>query len=473
MAGTGNVTAAVAASVVSGGVESVGFLNDLVAKLWDYINVAGANLTKELVEPMFQETLPGPLKSLHFVKIDLGRTPIKFDNVDVQSRDKGVVKLDIDVHWDGNCDIELASSVLKFGVESVKIKGRMSVLLCPLMERLPVVSAMQIGFINPPELELDFTGLAQVADFSFIDDTIRSIINNILASILVLPNRLLIKLNPANDLYLTYKPPLGMVRLTIEKGDGFKVPKQFIKDVPDVYCKIRFGANEIWKTATKNNDTTPEWKERRDYLLADHDQMLKITAYDSDIGKDDDLGSGSITVGNLLLAGKTADIPLKKEDEDTGATVTVTCTIYEFTDDTVSFEMPNHREKGLLCGMATVLVPGASNIPGPKEEAASKVKLNFGSMEFLSPIIFDNPGVDALNPPYDWIVRIPLTYRIVDETPDFEFTLMNGKKVLGSTTVPFTEVLGTHNNTMTETREMEEGASLSFRVVVNGVHMMN
>ncbi|KAI0563398.1 Synaptotagmin [Gracilaria domingensis] len=473
MTSSGNISAAVAASVVSGGVESVGFLNDLVAQLWDYINVAAGKLTKEIVEPMFAEMLPGPLKSLHFEKIDLGKKPILFDNVDVLSRDKGVVKLNIDVHWDGECDIELAAGALKFGVEAVKIKGRMSVLLCPLIERMPVVSAMQVGFINPPDLELDFTGLAQVADFSFVDDTIRSIIRKIIASLLVLPNRLLIKLDPANDFFMTYKQPLGMVRFTVQKGQGFKVPKQFIKDIPDVYCKVEFGANEIWKTTTKNNDTTPEWDESKDYLLSDHDQVLKITAFDDDIAGDDNLGSGSITVGDLLLKGKVADVPLKQKGEDSGATITIKSTIYEFTDDTISFEIPENRGKNHLCGLATVMVPGAFDIPGAKEDAASKVKLNFGSSEFFSPIIFNNPGVDALNPPFDWAVRLPLTHKTVNEEPDFELTLMNGKCVLGSIKIPFSEVVGAERKTVTRRQEMDEGSSVSFRINICGVHVIN
>lgn len=96
----------------SGGTESVGFLNDLVAQLWPHINAAGSKMVKEMVEPMFEEMLPGPLKSLHFPKIDLGKVPFKFDNVDVHQTDHGGVKLDLDVNWDGRCDIELDGGAL-------------------------------------------------------------------------------------------------------------------------------------------------------------------------------------------------------------------------------------------------------------------------------------------------------------------------------------------------------------------------
>lgn len=467
------VSAAIAASLASGGVESVGFLNDLVRQLWDYINIAGGKLTKEIVEPIFKEVLPGPLKSLHFEKIDLGKKPLTFDNVDVHTREKGMVKLDIDVSWDGNCDIELAANMLgKFGVESVKIKGRLSVLLCPLINRMPIVSAMQIGFINPPDIELDFTGLAQVADLCIIDDTIRSVIQNVLAGILVLPNRLLIKLDPTNNFFDTYKHPLGLIRLTVVKGQGFKVPKQFIKDIPDVYCKIKLGAEEKWKTSTINNDTTPEWNEKKDFILSDHDQIIEIEALDDDLAGDDNLGSGKITVGKLLLAGGTADVPLIHKGEDTGASITISSSIYQFTSETISCESPDHSGKELLCGLVTVLIAGASNIPGKREEAASKVKLTYHGKDYLTPTIFHNPGIDAINPSYDWSLRVPLTPDMISSSPDFTLTLMNGKETIGTTSVAFEDVWQSAEKTLTTKRDMGDSSSIDFHIRIAGVHMV-
>jgi hypothetical protein len=91
----------------SGGAESAGFLNDLVAQLWPNISVAGANIAKSVVEPILASTLPGPLSSLHFVKLDFGKVPIRLSNVDVHKTTKEGIKLDLDVNWEGECDIEL------------------------------------------------------------------------------------------------------------------------------------------------------------------------------------------------------------------------------------------------------------------------------------------------------------------------------------------------------------------------------
>lgn len=54
-------------------VESVEFLNELLAHLWPFLNVAASKLIKDIVEPMFMEMLPGPFKGTTFQKIDLGK----------------------------------------------------------------------------------------------------------------------------------------------------------------------------------------------------------------------------------------------------------------------------------------------------------------------------------------------------------------------------------------------------------------
>lgn len=74
------------------------------------MSVAGANIVKGAVEPILASTLPGPLSGLHFVKIDFGRVPIQLSNVDVHKTTSEGIKLDLDVHWEGECDIELDGS---------------------------------------------------------------------------------------------------------------------------------------------------------------------------------------------------------------------------------------------------------------------------------------------------------------------------------------------------------------------------
>lgn len=72
--------------------------------------MAGAKIAKDVVEPILASTLPGPLANLRFVKLDLGHVPIRLSNVDVHKTTNEGIKLDMDVDWQGVCDIELDGS---------------------------------------------------------------------------------------------------------------------------------------------------------------------------------------------------------------------------------------------------------------------------------------------------------------------------------------------------------------------------
>lgn len=76
-------------------------------------------------------TLPGPLSSIHFVKLDLGQVPFKFSNVDVHKTTKEGIKLDLDVTWEGACDIELdGNHVPKIVCFTIEILVRFLLNLC-------------------------------------------------------------------------------------------------------------------------------------------------------------------------------------------------------------------------------------------------------------------------------------------------------------------------------------------------------
>jgi hypothetical protein len=143
-------------------IQCLGFLNDLVALLWPNINVAGSKMTKDIAGPMFKTMLPGPLASLHFTKVDLGNIPIVFSNVLVTKIGTDGIKLDLNVDWDGKSDIELKgemipslvsqisclakrhhlnvrNSCVQQGVKGVELHGRLSILLCPLTNVIPLV----------------------------------------------------------------------------------------------------------------------------------------------------------------------------------------------------------------------------------------------------------------------------------------------------------------------------------------------
>lgn len=372
---------------------------------------------------------------------DLGDVPIKLDNVVVHklADDKSSVQFDLDVIWDGECDIQMRSDYgLQFGVKSVKLSGRMSFLLCPLTEVLPVVSAIQYSFINIPDLELDFTGLAQVADFTIIDKTIRKMILDILSGMMVLPNRMLFKMDLANDYLKTYQPPLGIVNVTAVRGRGFVIERGVITDdVPDVYLLTQFGSPPTpWRTKTVWDDLSPVWNESAHFVLSDYDQNIRIHAWDEDkspLDPDDDLGEAEITVGDMLVAGGTAEVELLIDEKESGAHVTLACEVLPLTTkDLLSFDNPLCDGPNKLCGCLTILVTKAFDIPLKVEKAATFVKVSFAKQQFFTSVVTDYPGLDALNPDYDVSFMVPLTTDIVESSANISGRL-NSTKLMMST----------------------------------------
>lgn len=460
--------------MASGGTEKVGFLNDMVAHLWDYINVIGGNMAREVVEPMFAEMLPGPLSSLKFTKIDLGKTPLTFDNIDVHKHEsKDEMKLDVDILWDGDCDIELESKFGSFGVKSVKLGGRISVMMDPLINKLPLVSAMQLGFINPPLLRLDFTGLAEVAEFSLIESAVYKVVDKILADLMVLPNRIYVKLDPATVWYNAFQMDLGVLRLTVKRGFGFKVPKQLFKDIPDVYVETRLGAREKHSTEVIKNDVEPEWDDVSDWLLSDHDQEIVLEALDSDFTtKDDSLGIAHLTVGKLLLKGNRACVPLVVDNIDTGAKLDISCQVFDFTPDLSSLSDENFAGENHICGVMNILVAGVRNLPVERCDASSYVAVKAFSKKFQTMVVTHVPealGLDALNPAYDAGFRVDLRQSMLEDAPDVTLDLVNKRGTLGTITVPFEDIKNAEDGIMTSKYELGNGAVVHFRIIIRGL----
>ena len=155
-------------------VESVEWLNDLVAQMWPYIGAFVEKTVKENVEPMVKDLLPGPLKALEFTRVSLGSKPVRVERVDVHTRSGDTIKLDLDIKYDGDSDIQLkVGRLASLGVKTVALDGRLSCVLRPLVPVMPLVAAVQVAFISRPHISLDFTGALDIADLTVIDETVR------------------------------------------------------------------------------------------------------------------------------------------------------------------------------------------------------------------------------------------------------------------------------------------------------------
>ncbi|KAF9871592.1 c2 domain-containing protein [Colletotrichum karsti] len=472
-------TALVEKLTASGGTESAGFLNDIVEQLWPHINIAAGRMTKEIVEPMLASMLPGPLSTLRFVKIDLGNVPMRFSAVDVHKTDNEGIKLDMDLDWDGQCDIDLEGKMVpKLGIEKVHVHGRLSVLLSPLTDIIPLIGAAQVAFINPPTLKLDFAHAANIADCFLIEKAVRKVILNIISSMAVLPNRYLVKLDGNLDWFKAYQPHLGVLRLTVDKATGINGPKKsgakrlldkLIKDVPDCYCSVTVGAEETWRTKTVKDNREPVWDETHDFLVTDFDQIIALDVDDEDLVGDDDIGLASTTVKQILLDGGTHELDLVHNGEPTEAKITIRAEFYNFVPEAGALTASEALGDGQICGLATVLVGSALGLEGNRSDLHPSVKVTWGKSEFQTPVKTYSPGTDIFNPNFDTAFRIPVTPDMVGAGESFRIVLMNKTDETGAVEIPFSEVLEAPDMVRADAFDVGSGASVRASISLRGL----
>ena len=341
------------------------------------------------------------------------------------------------------------------------------------------IGAAQISFINPPVLKLDFTGAANVADFSVIDDTVRNTILGIINSMFTLPNRYLVKLDVNADYFKTYHYPLGMVRVTVENAWGFgeeaqsstkKFFNKLTRAAPDCYAKVEVGGEEAWKTTTKNNTNKPTWNETHDFVVSDFDQCIKVDVLDEDVNGDDEVGLGVTTVREILVGGGSKELPLTNEGKETDGKVKISCQFYKQVADAGSLTAADHKGDGRLSGMATVLIASAFGIKGKREDLKPSVVVTWGKNHRFQTIVkADAPGSDINNPAFDQAFRLPITTDLVGSSPDnFRIALLDGEKEIGGVDVPFAKVADAPDKILQQKFDVGGGASVRASIRLRG-----
>jgi len=330
-----------------------------------------------------------------------------------------------------------------------------------------------VAFINKPHLDLEFTDAAHIANLGVIDRAIRKVILTIISSMAVLPNRFLVKLDAANDYFKTYQHPLGVLRLTVESGANFgeeKEGKHFFKrlihDVPDCFVKLNLSAEPEWRTATVKNNRHPEWNETHDVLVTDHEQLLEADIKDDDTASDDDIGLGTISVKQLLLAGGRHDLPLAHKGQPTDGKITLHGEFHNFVPDATSFTSGEASGDKIL-GLVSVLIASVRNLNGRRQDLKPSVRVYWGEGVWRTAIKTDSPGFDIENPGFDQAFKIPILAGMFPGPP-VKIVLMDGEDEKGEAEVSLEEVLGAQDLALQRDFDVGNGVIVKAAIWLRG-----
>ncbi|KAM6970810.1 extended synaptotagmin-2 isoform 1-T1 [Tautogolabrus adspersus] len=288
-------------------VERVEWLNKTVKQMWPYICQFVEKLFHETIEPAVKES-HAHLSTFCFSRIDMGDKPLRVNGVKVYTEnvDKRQIIMDLQISFVGNTeiDVDIKRYYCKAGIKSIQIHGVLRVVMEPLLGDMPLVGALSVFFLKKPLLDINWTGLTNILDIPGLNGFSDSLIQDIIYSYLVLPNRITIPLVGDVELAnLRFPMPKGVLRIHFLEAQDLEGKDKFlgglIKGKSDPYGILQIG-NQLFQSKTVKESLHPKWNEVYEALVYEQSgQHLEIELFDEDPDKDDFLGSLMIDMTEL------------------------------------------------------------------------------------------------------------------------------------------------------------------------------
>lgn len=292
-------------------VERAEWLNRILLQVWPNVNHFARNLLKESIEPAVAESLANfKLNGFKFERMILGTIAPRVGGVKVYDKNlsRDEIIMDVDLFYAGDCDISFVLQRIRGGIKDLQIHGMVRIVMKPLITKMPLVGGLQIFFLNNPSIDFNLVGAADVLDMPGFSDILRRCIVEQVAKMMVLPNKLPIKLSdeiPTVDLRMP--EPEGVLRIHLVQAQNLmrKDVSMIGKGKSDPYAIITVGAQQ-WKTKHIDNNVNPRW----DYwcearIMQSLGQALEIEVLDKDEGNNDDkLGKCSIDISQVVRFGR-------------------------------------------------------------------------------------------------------------------------------------------------------------------------
>ncbi|XP_026726125.1 extended synaptotagmin-2-A isoform X3 [Trichoplusia ni] len=295
-------------------VERAEWLNRILLQVWPNVNHYARNLLKDSIEPAVAESLSNfKLNGFKFERMILGTIAPRVGGVKVYDKNlsRNEIIMDVDLFYAGDCDISFVLQRIRGGIKDLQIHGMVRIVMKPLITKMPLVGGLQIFFLNNPSIDFNLVGAADVLDMPGFSDILRRCIVEQIAKMMVLPNKLPIKLSdevPTVDLRMP--EPEGVLRIHLVKAQNLmkKDVSMLGKGKSDPYAIITVGAQQ-WKTKHIDNDVNPRWDYWCEAIISSRkSQVLQCELWDWDPGmgiqNDDYLGRCSLDISQVVRFGR-------------------------------------------------------------------------------------------------------------------------------------------------------------------------
>ncbi|XP_005476876.1 extended synaptotagmin-2 isoform X3 [Oreochromis niloticus] len=288
-------------------VERVEWLNKTVKQMWPFICQFVEKLFRETIEPAVKGANPH-LSTFCFTKIDMGDKPLRVNGVKVYTEnvDKRQVIMDLQISFVGNTeiDVDIKKYYCRAGIKSIQLHGVMRVVMEPLLGDIPLIGALSVFFLKKPLLDINWTGLTNMLDIPGVNGLCDNLLQDIIYSYLVLPNRIDIPLvSEAQMARLRFPIPKCVLRIHFIEAQELLRKDKFlgglVKGKSDPYGVIKIGT-DLFQSKVIHDTVNPKWNEVYEALVYDHSgSSMEIELFDEDPDQDDFLGSLVIDMAEL------------------------------------------------------------------------------------------------------------------------------------------------------------------------------
>nr|XP_021492296.1 extended synaptotagmin-3 [Meriones unguiculatus] len=285
-------------------VERVEWANKIIMQIWPYLSMIMENKVREKLEPKIREK-SAHLRTFTFTKLYFGQKCPKVNGVkahtDKSNRRK--VTLDLQICYIGDCEISVELQKIRAGINGIQLQGTLRIILEPLLVDKPFVGAVTVFFLQKPHLQINWTGLTNLLDMPGINDVSDSLLEDLIAAHLVLPNRVTVPVKKGMDVTnLRFPMPCGVIRVHLLEAEKLVQKDNFLGlgGKSDPYAKVSIGLQHC-RSRTIYKNLNPIWNEVFEFMVYEvPGQDLEVDLYDEDTDKDDFLGSLQICLGDVM-----------------------------------------------------------------------------------------------------------------------------------------------------------------------------
>ncbi|XP_045893684.1 extended synaptotagmin-2 isoform X5 [Micropterus dolomieu] len=429
--------------------------------MWPYISKFVEKLFLETIEPAVKES-NAHLSTFCFSKIDIGDKPLRVNGIKVYTEnvDKRQIIMDLQISFVGNTeiDIDIKRYYCKAGIKNIQLHGMLRVVMEPLLGDMPLVGALSVFFLKKPLLDINWTGLTNILDIPGLKGFSDSLIQDIIYSYLVLPNRVTIPLVGDVELAeLRFPMPKGVLRIHLLEAQDLEGKDNFlgglIKGKSDPYGILLIG-NQLFQSKTIKECLNPKWNEVYEALVYEHSgQHLEIELFDEDPDKDDFLGSLMIDLTELHKEQKV-DEWFDLEEAPTGKLhlklewLSLLSTPEKLDQVLRSVRADRSQTNdGLSSALLVVYLDSAKNLPSAKKsssEPSPYVQMTVGHKSLESKVRYKT-NEPLWEDCFSFLVHNPRMQELEVEVKDYKH-----KCTLGNLTVPLRSLLAEEDMTLTQ-----------------------